>query len=140
MYHHLFPPGSKEMRILTYHKVRNTYSLFPETFEKQMGILSRYDYWVAPIRNIGKYILEREQTRIRSYRCLGRYIIKLSKPHSKNPDEPLTLIIRVPWSRIDIKVNGTLVPFRREKKRILLNVRPGSKIIIKRKKYWFTTC
>ncbi len=134
MYHHLFPKGSKEMHILDYHKVRNTYSLYPETFEKQMQILSQKNYWVAPVKSIGKYIIERQHTKLKTYRCFGRYIIKLKTKTDKFYDEPLTIRVKLPWQKVKVKIAGKETVYTNKQGTILLEALPGSKIIIKKTK------
>ena len=134
MYHHLFPKGSKEMHILDYHKVRNTYSLYPETFEKQMQILSQKNYWVAPVKSIGKYIIERQHTKLKTYRCFGRYIIKLKTKADKIYDEPLTIRVKLPWQKVKVKIAGKETVYTNKQGTILLEALPGSKIIIKKSK------
>ncbi len=132
MYHHLFPKGSKEMHILEYHKVRNTYSLYPETFDKQMQMLAQTGYWVAPIKTVGKYIIERQHTRLRTYRCIGRFIIKLKTDLGNEYDEPLTLRVKVPWPQVSVKINGKENVYANTQGTLLLEALPGSKIVIKK--------
>ena len=134
MYHHLFPKGSKEMHILEYHKVRNTYSLYPETFDKQMQILAKKNYWVAPVKNVGKYIMERQLTYIKTHRCMGRFLIKLQSKLDKIYDEPLTIRVKLPWKKVKVKIGETEKIYSNTNGEILLNALPGSKIIIKKKK------
>ncbi len=134
MYHHLFPKGSKEMRILEYHKVRNTYSLYPETFDKQMQILAQKDYWVAPVEKIGKYVLERQYTKLKTHRCLGKFVIKLQTKLDKAYDEPLTIRVKVPWKKVKVNINGKEKVYINEQGVILLEAMPGSKTVIKKEK------
>ncbi len=133
MYHHLFPKGSKEMRILEYHKVRNTYSLYPATFDKQMQMLAQKNYWVAPVMQIGKYIVEREAVKLKTHRCFGRYVIKLQSKLDKIYDEPLTIRVKLPWKKVKVKIGETEKIYSNTNGEILLNALPGSKIIIKKK-------
>ncbi len=134
MYHHLFPKGSKEMRILAYHKVRSTYSLYPATFDKQMQILAQKKYWVAPVMHIGKYIVEREVVKLNTHRCFGRYVIKLQSKLGKIYDEPLTIRVKLPWQKVKVKIGGVENIYSNTNSEILLEALPGSKIVIKKKK------
>ncbi len=134
MYHHLFPKGSKEMRILEYHKVRNTYSLYPATFDKQMQMLAQKNYWVAPVKDVGKYIVEREAVKLKTHRCFGRYVIKLQSKLDKVYDDPLTIRVKLPWQKVKVNIGGKEKIYSNTKGEILLEALPGNKIIIKKKK------
>lgn len=134
MYHHLFPKGSKEMRILEFHKVKNTYSLYPETFDKQMQILAEKNYWVAPIKNIGKYIFERQNTRLKTHLAIGEFIVKLESQLGKEYDEPLTIRIEVPWKKIKVKIGEKENILNNEQGEVFLEALPGSQITVKEEK------
>lgn len=63
-YHNIFLYNSKEMNLMRYHNVTATYSLTPEMFDKQMRLVRNSGYWIAPISTIGKYIRERESSKL----------------------------------------------------------------------------
>lgn len=134
MYHHLFPKGSKEMHILNYHKIQHTYSLLPDTFDKQMQSLSNFNYWVAPVKTVGKYVVERQNTQIKVHRCLGRFVIKLQSELSNKYSEALTVRIKVPWEKVKVKMNGRENIYYSEQGKLLLEALPNSIIIIKKEK------
>ena len=132
MYHHLFPDDSKEMKILRYHLIENTYSLLPETFDKQIENLSHYDYWVAPVKTVGTYIKERQDSKLRMHRFCHRIWIKL-KSNSKFEDAvPLSIIIKLPWKKVLIKQTGKKEYRVVENGQLLLKLLPGHKLMIKK--------
>lgn len=132
MYHHLFPKGSKEMHILENHKVRNTYSLFPETFDRQMQSLANRDYWVAPVKTVGKYVVERQFTQIKTRHRWGRFVIKLQTELDNGYDEALTVRVNVPWKNVKVKIGEKESIYHNEQGEFLLEALPGSKIVIKK--------
>jgi len=134
MYHHLFPKGSKEMHILEYHKIQNTYSLLPETFDKQMQSLFNSNYWVAPVKAVGKYVVERQNTQIKAHRCGGRFVIRLKSELSDEYSETLTVRIKVPWKKVKVKIGGAENNYYIEKGELLLETLPNSIIIIRKEK------
>jgi len=139
MYHHLFPRGSKEMRIMQYHRVRHTYSVFPATFRRHMEILSRSGLWVAPEYEVGSYMTERLHThpQIRISRC--RLIIDLKTELDTTAYRiPLTLEVRLPWKKFRI-MGAKAYKTGPRKGHIQLEAVPGSRIIIRKKGFlcWF---
>jgi len=107
MYHHLFPPESKEMGLLRLHEVEYSYSLSPEEFEIQIKALAATGYWIAPISEVGKYIAQRDNTEIRVTAFKKKIFIHTVTNLDKNLyDRPLTLKIELPWKKV--KVEGSL--------------------------------
>ncbi|HMS65874.1 MAG TPA: polysaccharide deacetylase family protein [Ignavibacteria bacterium] len=62
-YHHFFPNDSKEMGLLKYHNVTNTYSVTSAMFERQMRLVRNTDFWVAPISVIGRFIMQKDNSK-----------------------------------------------------------------------------
>ncbi len=134
MYHHLFPKNSKEMNIMNYHHVTNTYSLFPETFEKQINMLSKKNYWVAPIHKIGKYFIERKNTKLRFRKICHHIKIKTYTDLDTSVyDQKLTLKIYLPWKKVKVKQNGNTRIIEIKDNMILIDFTPGE--IIKLRKF-----
>lgn len=135
MYHHLFPEGSLEMNILKNHKVKNTYSLLPATFEKQIKLLSESGYWIAPLSVAGKYILERQNTNIKVRKFFNT--LKIKTKTTLDPrvfDQPLTLKVVVPWKKV--KVEGSLKDgiYTTSGNELLIDFMPGATVKISKKK------
>jgi len=134
MYHHLFTPRSKPVHIMRHHGVNHTYTVFPSKFERHLRLLQQFDYWIAPEEAVGKYMYERLHTRLKTRRRCGRYKIRtVSSFDTDQYDEPLWLIVKLPWKKVKIKgslrdgiltLNGSLK----------IPVRPGSTIIIRKMK------
>jgi peptidoglycan/xylan/chitin deacetylase (PgdA/CDA1 family) len=107
MYHNLFSEDSREMSLNRYHHVLYSYSLPPESFEMQVKRIVEKDYWIAPISTVGKYIIERDSTVLRTIRVKDEIIIVASTNlDTRLYDQLLTLELEVPWSRV--KVEGSL--------------------------------
>ncbi len=132
MYHRLFPRGSKEMKIMQYHKVFNTYSLYPETFEKHMQILKQSHYWIAPVIEVGSYALERRHARLKWKKHCGRYVLKLfiDDPHY-DFGIPLTVILKTSAKSLIIKQNKHTHTMATQAGTVLLKMYPNEKISLK---------
>lgn len=131
IYHHLFPEQSKEMELIRFHQVQNCYSLLPETFEKQMEKIVASDYWIAPIASIGKYIVERNNTEIKT--VVGKkkmYIFTFTNLDKNIYNQPLTIEIELSWKRV--KIEGSLqdgiVEIKNNK--LLVNILPENELIL----------
>lgn len=133
MYHHLFTKNSKEMNILNYHHVVNTYSLLPKNFEKQMDVLSKKNYWVAPIHQVGKYFIERKNTRLKFRKICHHIKIKTDTDLDTSVyDQKLTLKLNLPWRKIKITINRKTSVVEVNNNQILIDFIPGETIKIKK--------
>jgi peptidoglycan/xylan/chitin deacetylase (PgdA/CDA1 family) len=131
MYHHLFPLNSKEMELIRLHNVAYSYSLPPESFEKQMQALITKNYWVAPISEVGKYIIERDNMEIRLIVCRNKiYICTLTNLDKQVYDRPLTLKVTVPWKRAAIKGSLNDGVFQILNNEIFIDVLPETELIL----------
>ena len=134
MYHHLFPKGSKEMHIMQAHNVLHTYSLYPETFDKQMKIVAESPYWVAPEYQVGMYMQERLHTKIKTHKCFGTYRIKTSTGLDKRIyKQKLTLKVKIPWKKVLVKIGKNKQTYEVNGTYLLIDFVPGDTIIIKKK-------
>jgi hypothetical protein len=107
MYHHIFPGDSKEMSIIRQHNVTNSYSLTPDSFEEQVNALVESGYWIAPLCEVGRYIMERDSTEVRIVRSGKKlHIFTATNLDIGVFNVPLTLVVQVPWKKV--KVSGSL--------------------------------
>ena len=65
MYHHIFPEDSKPVHLFKFHNVTNTFSLTPKEFDNQVRLLRNSGYWIATTSQVGKYLVERENAKIK---------------------------------------------------------------------------
>jgi peptidoglycan/xylan/chitin deacetylase (PgdA/CDA1 family) len=131
MYHNLFSGDSREMSLIRYHKVEYSYSLPPESFEMQVKATISRDYWIAPISTVGKYIMERDSTKLRTIRCKDKIIIVASTNlDTRHFDQPLTLEAEVHWKRV--KVEGSLRDgiCKPANNKLLIDINPECVIIL----------
>ncbi len=134
LYHHLFTADSKEMQIIRHHNVRHNYSLLPETFEKQIEMISNSEYWVAPVATIGKYIVERNNTKIETIKDRKKIIVNTSTNLDKKIyNQPLTIEIEIPWKKVKIEGSANDGIYKVRNKKLLINVFPEEKVIILKK-------
>jgi peptidoglycan/xylan/chitin deacetylase (PgdA/CDA1 family) len=133
MYHHLFPKRSKESELYNYHKVKNTYSVFPENFEKQVQIMLQSKYWIAPLANIGKYIVERDNTKLTIKKSSNSLKIKTSNqldPLQYN--QALSVKVNLPWEKVSVEGSENDGIFKPLNQELILNLLPGKTLSIKK--------
>lgn len=131
MYHHFFTPDSKEMSIMKYHDVEYSYSISPAKFEKQLEAMAVSGYWVATIREVGKYITQRDHNEI--LLAIRKKKIKIDVGSSLDKtvyNQPMTIEIEIPWEKV--KVEGSLNDgiFENRGNRIFIDVLPSRQIIL----------
>jgi peptidoglycan/xylan/chitin deacetylase (PgdA/CDA1 family) len=126
MYHNLFSKDSREMSLIRFHNVEYSYSLPPESFEMQVRETIGRDYWIAPISAVGKYIMERDSTTIRTIRCKDDMIIIVASTNLDRRlfDQPLTLEAEVPWKRVNVTGSLQDGTFKPTNNKLLININP----------------
>ncbi|MEA3497047.1 MAG: hypothetical protein U9R42_13555 [Bacteroidota bacterium] len=130
-YHHLFPVSSKEYKLFESGKYKNTYSISPKQFERQIRLIRNSDYWIAPISTIGKYQKERENSTIRTTKYSNlTFLSVINKLDKKNYKQPLT--IEYITSSKKIRVTGSVADgiYNNREGKIYLNVLPNKEVTI----------
>jgi peptidoglycan/xylan/chitin deacetylase (PgdA/CDA1 family) len=131
MYHHLFRKDSREMTLFRSRHVSYTYTVYPETFIRQIREVAASGYWIAPVKDIGKYIMERQRTELKIK--IGKRGVKIITKMNLNEDiydQTLTLAARVPWEHV--RVSGGIVDgtFSSKEGILFIDFKPGARIII----------
>jgi hypothetical protein len=129
----LFEPDSKEMQISRAHNVDYSYSVSPAHFENQIGLVAESGYWVAPISTIGKYITERDNTRVRAIRTRDKIIIySITNLDIEIYDQPLTIKVEVPWKEVSIQGSLNDGVTKNNSGILMIDVLPEKEIIIQK--------
>ena len=103
MYHHIFPKNSKAMKLFEYHNVYNRYSVTPENFEKQVRLLRNSDYWIATTSEVGKYLTEKENVKLKYNFTNDSCLLILESALDRNIyDQPLTIEFTTNWKVVKI--------------------------------------
>ena len=133
MYHHLFPEDSKEMKILKFHNVKNTYSILPASFEEQIRKIAKAGYWVAPICAIGKYIEERNHTLVKLHKCFNSLKIETKTSLDTNIyNQYVTLEVNIPWEKVQVINRENISIYNVENHHLLIDIIPGEAIKIRK--------
>lgn len=106
-YHNIFPGESKEMGILRSHDVYSTYSVTPEMFDRQIRLIRNTGAWVAPIREAGRYVMQREKARIVVSRLEDNTAVKIEL-NSDGYDFYVPMTILMKTSADLVSVAGTI--------------------------------
>lgn len=131
MYHHFFPLKSKEMELIRLHDVDYSYSIPPETFEKQIQTLIGTGYWIAPVSEVGKYITERDNTEVRTIRCRDQiYIHTVTNLDKELYDRPLTLEVTTPWKKVCVEGSLNDGVFQTENNMLYIDFMPETELIL----------
>lgn len=131
MYHNFFLRDSREMELFRLHEVKYSYSVPPDKFEEQVLSVMKSGCWIAPVASVGKYITERDSTRIKVVEDKRKIIIITSTDlDTRLYDHPLTLEVKLPWRKV--KIEGSCNDGVREVPdgNFLADIRPESVIII----------
>lgn len=131
MYHHFFDSESKEMSIIKYHDVEYSYSISPVKFEKQLEIISASGYWVATIREIGKYITQRDNSEILITARKKKIQIDVGSSLDKTVyNQPMTIEVELPWKKVSVAGSLNDGVFENREDRIFIDVLPSQQIIL----------
>ena len=133
MYHHLFTEDSKENKILEFHNVKNTYSLYPATFEQQLRLIINSDYWIAPISSVGKYIVERDNINLKVRKICKTIKIKTeSTLDTLVYNQPVSLVVKTKWEKVVVTGSLSDGEYYLSDNTLLIDVLPNKTITIKR--------
>ena len=131
MYHHLFPLKSKEMELIRLHDVEYSYSVLPEEFEAHIEAMVAAGYWIAPISEVGRYIIQRENTEFRTILCRNQiFIYSVTNLNKQIYNQPLTLEIKVPWKKVRIEGSLDDGVFETQNNKLFINVFPENQLIL----------
>ena len=133
MYHHFFEENSKEMQLFDYHHVYNRYSITPKVFDNQVRLIRNSDYWIAPIAEIGKYIIERKNVELKVQKGHNSYILELySKLDTQIYDQPLTIVFETDWDVIKVSNSDNDGIYNPRNNKISFSANLNKKVLIER--------
>ena len=127
MNHHIFPENSFELRLMENHHVKNTYSILPINFERQVRIARDLGMKLVPIKDAGIYLENYRNARLKVSN-LGDVLI-LSIKGSKIP-----LYISLPLEPGIYSVKNSLNDgiYEARKFPLIIQVSPAHSVIITR--------
>lgn len=130
-YHHLFRDDSKEMNLLRFHNVTNTYSVTPAMFERQMRIARNSNHWIAPISTVGRYVRQKENSRLEITDHNDRILVKTVVDLDKTVyNVPLTLEFTTGWKVIKVSNSLNDGIYNPRNNKVYINVLPNEEIIL----------
>lgn len=130
-YHNIFPSDSKEMNLLKYHDVTATYSVTPETFKKQVRLMRNSDYWIAPINVVGRYVLEREVSKLEFTNHDNKIILKAGNDLDTSIyNIPLTIVFTTDWKIVRVVNSAEDGIYNPRNNTILINLYPNREVIL----------
>lgn len=133
-YHHIFPDSSKEMNLLRYHNVTNTYSVTPATFEKQVRILRNSDHWIAPISYVGRYIMQKEGSELKITNLGDKIFVKIENNLDMSIyNIPMTIEYTTDWNIVKISNSANDGFYNPRNNKIYFTVIPGQEVLLENK-------
>ena len=130
-YHHIFPDDTKEMNLLRYHNVTNTYSVTPAMFERQMRLARNSDHWIAPVSTVGRYVKQRINSRLEITDHDDRILLKIVNDLDRNIfNIPLTIEFTTDWKVIKVSNSLNDGIYNPRNNKVYINVLPNEEIII----------
>ncbi len=129
-YHHLFPDKSKEMQVLRLHKVVHTYRVSPATFERHLRMIRNSGFWVAPIEDVGRYLLQRQGAGLDVRRFEGSALVKVNaRPGPGMEPVLLTISAVVPWKWVRVTGSEQDGVYSPRSGRLLIDALPGAEVL-----------
>jgi len=133
LYHHVLDPGSPELATMARHSVRNTYSVTPLTFGRQVRLARNTGAWVAPVDDVGRYLLQYRQARLDLRQTDRSAVINIAGARpGRLPPLPMTVVLDVPWPWVTVsgsEADGTYSPYDGS---LQIPVLPASEVTVTR--------
>jgi peptidoglycan/xylan/chitin deacetylase (PgdA/CDA1 family) len=131
LYHHVLDPDSREMQTMARHNVEHTYSVSPRTFGRQVRLARNTGAWVAPLEDVGRYLLQYRHARLNLRRSERSAALRIDGARAAGlPLVPMTVVVDVPWRWVTVsgsEADGLYSPYDG---RLLLNVTPGEEVTV----------
>lgn len=104
LYHHIFPHDSKEYQLFNKHNVTHNYTITPDELNAHIRLIRNSDYWIAPISEVGKYIMLRNSVKLKTERKGNVIVLHLSSPLNTDIyNHPLTIEYTTSYKRFRIR-------------------------------------
>lgn len=135
MYHNIFKKDSKEMHLFDHHNVYNRYAITPKLFDNQVRLLRNSNYWIAPISEVGKYILERDNSELQINSNNNSIFLEIRSTLKPDVyDQPLTVEFTTNWEVIKITNSDNDGIYNPRDNKIYFSTKPNKKIILEKVK------
>jgi len=131
LYHHVLDPDSREMQTMLRHNVEHTYSVSPRTYGRQVRLARNTGAWVAPLEDVGRYLLQYRQARLNLRQSEHSAAFRIDGVQADSfPPVPMSVVLQVPWRWVTVsgsEADGIYSPYDG---RLLLNVTPGGEVTL----------
>lgn len=130
-YRHIFPEDSKTMQLFNQNKIDSTYSITPDFFERHIRLLRNSNYWIAPVSEVGKYVYEKNNSRVEVQHHDNVVFLQIVGDMNKSfYNHPLTIELITDWDII--KVTNSLYDgiYNPRNNRILIYSMVGQEVIV----------
>ncbi len=133
LYHHVLDPDSREMQTMARHNVEHTYSVSPRTFGRQVRLARNTGAWIAPIEDVGRYLLQYRQARLSLRRSERSAALRIDGARAAGlPLVPMTVVVDVPWQWVTVSGSESDGAYSPYDGRLLLDVMPGEEVTVSR--------
>jgi peptidoglycan/xylan/chitin deacetylase (PgdA/CDA1 family) len=133
LYHHVLDPDSREMQTMARHKVEHTYSVTPLTFGRQVRLARNTGAWVAPLEDVGRYLLQFRQAKLNLRQSERSAVFGIDGAQAgRLPPVPMTVVLDVPWQWVTVsgsEADGTYSPYDGT---LMVPVLPGYEVTVSR--------
>jgi peptidoglycan/xylan/chitin deacetylase (PgdA/CDA1 family) len=133
LYHHVLDPDSRELATMARHNVEHTYSVTPLTFGRQVRLVRNTGAWVAPVEDVGRYLLQHRRAKLSLRQSDRSAVINIAAARvGQLPPLPMTVVLDVPWRWVTVsgsEADGTYSPYDGSLK---IPVLPGTEVTVTR--------
>ncbi|MBN2537655.1 hypothetical protein JXB37_05210, partial [candidate division WOR-3 bacterium] len=130
-YRHVLEADARELQTMERHGVTSTFSVTPLTFARHARLVRNTGAWVAPVEDVGRYLLQLRQARLELRQSGQSAILAIGGVRPGGlPPVPMTVVCEVPWNWVTVSgsVNdGTWSPYDG---RLTLDILPGQEVIL----------
>jgi hypothetical protein len=131
LHHHVLEPDSRELQTMLRHGVTNTYSVTPLTFGRHLRLVRNSEAWVAPIEDVGRYLLQSRRARLELRQSARSASIRIDGVETDGlPPVPMTVVLEVPWRWVSVTGSTADGIYSPRTGRMMLRALPGRDVIL----------
>lgn len=133
LHHHILEPDSKELQAMLRHGVVHTYSVTPANFGRQVRLVRNSRAWVAPLEDVGRYLLQHRSARLnlrRSDRSVAFTIVDAAV--AGMTPVPMTVVLELPWRWVSVVGSSADGVYSLYNGRLIIEALPGNEVIVTR--------
>lgn len=133
VFRHIFPDDTKEFVALHQQYGSDSFTITPDQFERIIRLLRNADFWIAPISDIGSYLMQRRNSKIEFVEHQDLIFLTLvSDPAASDNSHPLTIAMTTDAEKVIVQNSAADGTYEVRNNKVFLNVYPNREVIIRK--------